>query len=538
MNVDLLKSVDRIVKTDVIVVGAGLGGLTVALNLAGSKVTLITKSKLNAGAATSWAQGGIAAAIGGGDSPELHALDTMAVSGDLAAADIVKIVTQEAPAALRKVAHLGVRFDRDAKGQFVLGREAAHSRARILHARDATGSELMRALLETLHQRKQVSTFEEMMGLDLIVEKGKVIGLTALDIKQRKILYLAQAVVLATGGIGHLYLKTTNPEESTGDGLAMAARAGAMLADLAFVQFHPTALAMGTGSMPLISEALRGAGAQLVDKFGHRLLADNHEPVELLGRDQVARLIWKKLQMGEEVFLDARLALIPDAMNRFPTVFNHCKQYNIDLRYELIPVAPAAHYHMGGVWVNDCGQTSLPGLWACGEVAATGAHGANRLASNSLLEALVFGIRIVNKLIPLLSSNRLMTQAEQFVTLRTKESRVDDHAINPTVIASSRALMWNQVGIERNQHALQQAVSTLRDYEQGAKHYLRHLNLFTVSRLIAQAALLRSESRGSHYRCDYPQTDPKWRKRQVLVMNSFGAITSKLTDIQNTVPLA
>ena len=332
--------------------------------------------------------------MGPGDSPALHAADTLAVAGELGDPAAIARLTSEGPERLAQLLALGARFDRDRTGQLDLAREAAHSRARVLHARDATGAEVVRALGASLGEQSGLVVFERAFALELVLDGGRLAGVLARHADGALVLHRARAVVLATGGIGQVFARTTNPPEATGDGLALAWRAGARLADLEFVQFHPTALDVGADPMPLLTEALRGAGATLVDADGRRLLADAGPQAELLPRDVVARALWSALASGRRALLDAREAVGEAFPERFPTVFEACRQHGLDPRVEPIPVAPAAHYHMGGVDVDLEGRTSVPGLWAAGEVACTGVHGANRLASNSLLEALVFGARV------------------------------------------------------------------------------------------------------------------------------------------------
>jgi L-aspartate oxidase len=412
---------------EVLVIGAGAAGLTAALGCVPRRVVVLTKTRLSAsggGGASVWAQGGVASAVGEDDNPALHAADTLAAGAGLNDASIVRLLTGEGPQRIRALLEMGARFDRDAGGQLALGREAAHSRRRILHAHgDATGAEVVRTLVEAVHHEPAIQVVDRTFALDLLIEDGAVVGAAALRPDGRLVHYRAPAVVLATGGAGQLFLHTTNPREATADGLAMAARAGALLVDLEFVQFHPTALApspvpgplapkpvlgLDTSAgpaafpgapLPLLTEALRGEGAVLIDDEGTRFMNGEHPDRELAPRDVVARAIWKRLQAGRKVFLDARAAVGERFPQRFPTVFALCRQHGVDPRVEPMPVVPAAHYHMGGVAVDASGRTSLPGLWACGEVAATGAHGANRLASNSLLEALVFGARVAADLL-------------------------------------------------------------------------------------------------------------------------------------------
>ncbi len=395
------------VEADVLVVGAGAAGLTAALGCASGgppassgerwpsmpggaggadgsprRVLVLTKTRSSgagAGGASVWAQGGVASAVGDDDDPALHAADTLAAGAGLNDAAIVSLLTGDGPRRVRSLLALGARFDRDPGGRLALGREAAHSRRRILHARgDATGAEVVRTLVDAVRREPSIRVVDETFALDLVLEAGVVVGLLALDRDGRRVLYRAPAVVLATGGLGQIFLHTTNPREATADGLAMAARAGARLVDLEFVQFHPTALAVhataaaGTSDvgaapgapLPLLTEALRGEGAVLVDDCGVRFMASVHPDRELAPRDVVARAIWARLAEGRRVFLDATRAVGERFPERFPTVFALCRQHGLDPRVEPLPVVPAAHYHMGGVAVDARGRTSLPGLWA------------------------------------------------------------------------------------------------------------------------------------------------------------------------------
>jgi L-aspartate oxidase len=367
-------------------------------------------------------------------------------------------------------------------------------------------------------------------ALDLVMDDGgRVIGAVAVHANGRRILHLAQAVVMATGGLGRLYLHTTNPPESTGDGLAMAARAGARLVDLEFVQFHPTALATGADPMPLLTEALRGEGAILTDEMGARVMAGEHPDLELAPRDVVARTIWRRLMEGRRVFLDAREAVGEELPTRFPTVFRLCQAQGLDPRAEPIPVAPAVHYHMGGIAVDERGRTSLPGLWACGEVTSSGAHGANRLASNSLLEALVFGGRVAEDLsagLPEIRAPRGLRVVGGAVAGASAPGDAE-------MIAAVRRLMWEKVGLVRDAAGLGAAVAELEglaaSHPQAAGEAR---NLLTVGRLLAEAALVRRESRGAHYRADYPEPDPAWQHRLFLTAAPDGSARFEVRETE------
>ncbi len=518
-----MSSFDAVYDSDLVVIGGGIAGLSVALRSPGRRVTLLSKtpiSRTSAGGSSGWAQGGVAAAVGTDDSPGLHAEDTLAAGAGLSVPQVVAVLTEEGPDRVRELIALGARFDLGEDGGLALAREAAHRTRRVLHAKgDATGAEIIRALLAAVHESPWVSIRGEVEAVDLALSEGRVAGVVALNERGERILFRAPAVVLACGGLGHLYAHTTNPRENTGDGLAMAARAGARLADLEFVQFHPTALASGTDPMPLLTEALRGEGAILVDGTGTRFMVEEHELAELAPRDVVARAIWRRLQAGGEVFLDAREAVGESFPQRFPSAFASCQAQGIDPRYELIPVSPAAHFHMGGVATDSSGRTSLAGLWACGEVACTGAHGANRLASNSLLEGLVYGARVAEEV----ESERVEGAAPSPGSVSwAGEGEELAHRMSPEEEAEKiqelRRLMWREVGLERSAESLERAIRGLRRFHwwlPAASQRLR--NLHTVARLVTYAATSRHESRGGHYRSDFPQRDPAWRRRLFAV---------------------
>jgi L-aspartate oxidase len=365
---------------------------------------------------------------------------------------------------------------------------------------------------------------ERAFAVDLVIEDGRVAGVLAVHSDGSRVLHVANAVVLATGGPGQLYLHTTNPREATGDGLAMAARAGAQLVDLEFVQFHPTALAVETESepMPLLTEALRGEGAILIDDRGLRFMQDEHPDAELAPRDVVARAIWTRLMAGGKVFLDARKAVGDEFPERFPTVFELCRQHGLDPRIEPMPVAPAAHYHMGGIAVDGKGRSSLAGLWACGEVSSTGVHGANRLASNSLLEALVFGARVAEDLRD--SSGRGVSAGPSVGRVppvpRVPSGTTRDAELQLAV----RRLLWEKVGVVRDEKGLTSALDELDSLAETCPQVAGEArNLLGIGRLVAAAALARRESRGGHYRSDFPKPDPDWQHRQFLTAGPDGS---------------
>ncbi len=485
-----------------LVVGSGVAGLTVALTAPAA--TVLTPGRLGGDGSSAWAQGGIAAAVGPGDGPGCHADDTRAVAAGLGGGPAVDLLTAGGPGAIRSLVARGARFDRTAAGDLALGREAGHSRRRIVHADgDATGAEVMRALRAAAHERASVTVVEGATALDLAVAGGRVVGVLAAHASGERVLHLAPAVVLATGGIGRLYAATTNPAGVDGSGLAMAARVGARLADLEFVQFHPTALAAGADPMPLLTEALRGEGAVLVDDEGARFLPALHPAAELAPRDVVARAVWAKLEEGRKVYLDAT-GIGGDFPTRFPTAYAAAAEAGLDPRVDPLPVAPAAHYFMGGIDAGPDGRTSVPGLWAVGEAAATGAHGANRLASNSLLEGLVFGERVAAE----------AAAAGPLPALRAvalPDRSFGDYDAVPQV----RALMQKYVGVVRTGAGLAAARAHLarlarRPLDRPSRDAVE------VAALLATAASERTESRGAHQRADHPEVDPARARRRFV----------------------
>ncbi len=501
---------------DFLIVGGGVAGLRAAIGLADAgRVLVLTKAE-PAESNTGYAQGGIAAAVGADDTPALHAADTLRAGDGLCDEAAVDTLVKDGPRFVLELLDWGARFDRDADGRPALAREAAHSVRRVLHAGDATGREIGRVLWERVRSLPSVETIDHALVTDLIVEDGHVRGLRYFDADDVSREVSARAILLATGGAGQVFRETTNPAVATGDGIALAFHAGARVADLEFVQFHPTALKLAGAPRFLISEALRGEGARLVNERGEAFMARHHADGDLAPRDVVARGIARESEhTGGSVYLTLA-HLDPDYVrHRFPTIAAMCAQAGLDLARDRIPVGPAAHYMMGGVDTDEWGRTSVPGLFAAGEVACTGVHGANRLASNSLLEGLVFGARAAEAM-------QLPPQAVPMKVDRvgTRDSGLGaSHLVpNPQSLASAevRDLMWRNAGLFRSRDALVEAVEILA--RAGAPSALstaeqsRHRNLLTVARLIARAALRREESRGGHYREDFPDRDDRrWR---------------------------
>jgi L-aspartate oxidase len=509
-------------RSDALVIGAGIAGLIAALKLSPARVTVLCKTRLGKGAATDWAQGGIAAAIGKDDSPRLHAIDTQRAGAGISDRNIVEILTRDAPARVDELLELGAAFDRTAAGELALGREAAHQRRRIVKAGgDATGHEILKTLIDAVRALASIEIVEEVTARDLIVEGGCVRGVTAVEnATAANVEIRADAVVLATGGAGRLYRYTTNPVEATGDGIAMAARAGALLADMEFVQFHPTALAIGRDPMPLVTEAVRGEGALLVNDLGERFMVSVHPDAELAPRDVVARAIFEQQQRGRTVGLDAREAIGARFPEAFPTVFGFCIAAGIDPRAQNIPVAPAAHYLMGGIAVDEWGRTSLPNLWACGETSATGVHGANRLASNSLLEALVYGSRVASDIAGTHRPSKRLARHVQSVPKAQAERRAP-RTTAAQALSDVRNVMYANVGLVRDEPGLRAALARLDDLNAEFGDDAGELrNLLVVGRMIAEAALARRESRGSHYRSDYTATNEAFAKRSFTQLRS------------------
>jgi L-aspartate oxidase len=501
------------VTADVVVIGSGIAGLTAALRLRGSvgRVLVVTKDVLDAGS-TQWAQGGIAAALGPGDTPAQHERDTLVAGAGACDLDAVRVLVSEGPEAVRELIALGANFDLHPDGELSLTREGGHHRDRIAHAGgDATGAEIQRALIAAVARAPEIEVIEHALAVDLLLAAdGGVAGVTLHVMGEGQHdgvgAVRCRAVVLASGGLGQVFAQTTNPSVATGDGMALAYRAGAVLRDLEFVQFHPTVMWLGPdsrGQQPLISEAVRGEGAFLVDWEGNRFMQGVHELADLAPRDVVAKAITRRMMESghPHLWLDARHLGSAFWEKRFPTILATCRRHGVDPVTELIPVSPACHYASGGVATDLWGRSTLPGLYATGEVACSGVHGANRLASNSLLEGLVFSRRIAEVL-----PGELRVWSDPVVD-RRPASLVDAGARS-----TLQEEMTARVGVLRTRDGLAAAIERLdeltgRPAAVVGQDAWETTNLVTVSALLAEAALRRQETRGSHWREDFPERD-------------------------------
>jgi L-aspartate oxidase len=504
---------------DFLIIGSGIAGLRAAISLAeAGDVVVLTKAD-PAESNTGYAQGGIAAAIGPDDSPELHARDTMAAGDGLCDPQAVDVLVREGVRYVRELLDWGARFDRSPDGQPSLGREGAHSVRRVLHARDATGREIGRVLWERVASNPRIRVLDVSLATKLLVGDRRCIGAEFVDAAGAPRHIEARATLLATGGAGQVFRETTNPAIATGDGIAMAFDAGARVTDLEFVQFHPTVMNVEGALRFLLSEALRGEGAQLVNEAGERFV-QRYEPAgDLASRDLVARAIVREMERtGSPVYLTMAHLDPVFVHRRFPTIAEACRHAGLDLARDRIPVSPAAHYVMGGVETDLHGRTSLPGLMAAGEVACTGVHGANRLASNSLLEGLVFGARAGDAMKAPCQPARLRT-----ADVHQVDHREGQHDAAIPAAFEVRDLMWRHAGLLRARPALEAAVERLRGWHRAVeaqkavaitnRELHRVASLVTVGMLIACAALRREESRGAHFRTDFPvRDDLHWKK--------------------------
>lgn len=512
-------------KADVVIVGSGAAGLFAALTLAPRRVLVLSEKPLGGICASCWSQGGIAAAVGREDTIASHAADTMKAAAGTADIEVVNVLTREAPEYIRLLENYGVRFERAEDGTYKLSREACHARRRVLKAAagDGFGYELMRALVEAVRRTPSIEFVEGVSAERLLRRDGTTMGplqgiLCRRLSDNKAVVYAAPAVLLATGGIGGLYAATTNPLGAVGRGVAMAARAGAVLSDLEFVQFHPTALDIGEDPAPLATEALRGEGAHLLNSRGERFMPDYHEMAELAPRDVVSRGIFAQIQKGQKTYLDCRR--IDTA--HFPALIQACARAGLNPQRDLVPVMPAVHYHMGGIATDLNGRASLHGLWAAGETAATGLHGANRLASNSLMEAVVMGGRAAKDIEKFVAAAykeplRIHTDAFPDVTFGQALEAERDHL---------RHVMSDLVGVIRHEKGLKDAIRELAVIERNAEgRDSKTADMALVARMIAVSALRRTESRGGHCRSDYAQPVRAWQKRTFITLKEIDQLT-------------
>ena len=507
---------ENIYTPDVVIVGGGVAGLTVALNLAPRKVCVITKNTLGVNTSSSWAQGGIAASIAVEDSHESHIDDTLKTAKGLADETVVRKIIIESNEVIKDLEAIGVQFDKNADGSFNLGLEGAHSFNRIVRSKgDSSGIEIMRGLIEQVKLSDHVTILEN-VSIDSIMNENNVIyGVIGRfidkNIPDNHVVIQSSNVVLATGGLGGIYANTTNPRSSYGEGIALAAQAGAILSDMEFVQFHPTGLDFGLDPTPLATEAIRGEGAFLVNQNNERFMIGIHSKNELAPRDIIAQNIFKQIEMGNSVFLDCRHSIGQNFNNSFPQVYSYCLKADIDPAKELIPIIPVAHYHIGGVKTDLKGKSSVEGLWCCGEVAATNIHGANRLASNSLLESLVFAKIVANEI----NSEPLKKQNDTISSsfIKTYKEKTKNRIRAKKYIWQLRSSMMRNLGIVRSQNSILRCLTDIIRIERESRSLSAKLSdMILVSKFIIVGASKRTESRGCHLRADFIYAKPEFVK--------------------------
>lgn len=510
---------------DVIIIGGGLAGLFCALKMAPRPVTVLAAAPIGRGASSAWAQAGIAAAVMPGDTIDKHVADTVMAGAGIVDEGMARLMAAQASDRIHDLLGFGVPFDRDLEGQLEASREAAHSENRVVGVQgDRAGKAIMEALVSTVKNTPSISLMEKYIAEELVTEGNRVTGLYArpeTGASDHRLLLPANVIIMASGGTGHLYEITTNPPQARGGGCGMAARAGAMIADPEFVQFHPTAINVGKDPAPLATEALRGEGCTLVNDAGERFMLKAHELAELAPRDVVAKAIFDEVEAGRGAWLDARTA-VHDMKTEFPTVYGYCMDAGIDPAKDLIPVVPAAHYHMGGIFTDASGRSSLDGLYACGEVTSTGAHGANRLASNSLLEAVVFAARIagnVKQYFPTPQRNKIAEHPPAVDKVDTDED----------MMKKLRAMMSRWVGVSREAEGLKKAIRGIAALESETKS-VRFINALTTAKIMAVAALLREESRGGHRRSDFPKASDEWKRRTFITLGQANEVVAKVLE--------
>lgn len=520
--VDFDLSALPMVETDVLVIGSGIAGLFTAIKASEQRSVLMITKKSLLESNTRYAQGGIAAVIAEDDSPAYHLQDTLVAGAGLCRSEAVEALVNEGPDGVKELIRLGTLFDLE-NGELALTQEGAHSHRRILHANgDATGYEIVRALAAKANEHPGIEVWDEHFVIDLITEQGECVGALVQKADSSQVFVKAEATVLCSGGAGQLYRYTTNPEVATADGVAMAYRAGAVVRDMEFIQFHPTSLCYPGAPRFLVSEAVRGEGAYLRNVKGERFMERYHAQLELAPRDIVARAIVSEMESTNSTFVYLDITHEPAEMikHRFPTIYETCMRYGLDMTTDWIPVAPAAHYMMGGVKTDLSGESSIGRLFACGEVSSTGVHGANRLASNSLSEAIVFGRRIVDRIQSLPPLAPLQAKVPTLTSIRriTKEEQkpVSERRLR------LQKMMVRQVGLRRNGANLQGAIEKLQQelhfFDQNFTHKeeMEYANLLTCAWLVTTGALHREESRGAHYREDFPQRDDAvWQKHSL-----------------------